>query len=1827
MPLNKLENFIKNVEGRILYVNPNDLDATDSITNQGNSLTKPFKTIQRALIESARFSYQRGTFNDRNDQTTILVYPGEHVIDNRPGYGIVDESGAKAVKQSNGARTDAGQEFALNLESNLDLTQEDNVLYKFNSVYGGVIIPRGTSIVGLELRKTKIRPLYVPNPTDIDVKSSSIFRLTGNCFFWQFSLFDANESGLVYTDPRDFSINNRSKPTFSHHKLTCFEYVDGVNPPSDLSEDFALSDLDMYYAKLSNAFGTGSDREIEQKFPDEPYGFTKERPEWEIVGAFANDPVTISSIISGDGATPTSLITVTTSVDHGLTVDTPIKIRGVAVPNYNISTKVQTVQDTRTFTYVLPAFPLNLPASPSLNNASVTIETDTVKGSSPYIFNVSLRSTWGMNGMHADGSKASGFRSMVVAQFTGVSLQKDDRAFVKYNESSRTFDKISITKETGTDLSTNSSSTNPNTVYHLDSGAVYRSGWESTHIKISNDAFIQVVSVFAIGYNRHFFVSSGGDASITNSNSNFGQTSLVSEGFRNEAFDKDDHAYITSIVTPRSIIPTEQNIDWISLDVGITTAVGISSHLYLFGFNTLDDKPPVIVQGYRVGARHDDKLYVNFDTVTGYGVSEANIYMLDNAIGSGTTIARGTNSSKKEAIVSVTPNASNNFNFTTLGSHNLNTGEKIKIISDTGDIPEGLIEHSTYYVIKTSNTTLQVASSETNAKNGKFIRCYLGTQLKIQSRVSDKAAGELGSPIQFDPDRSKWFIHVNQDNQIYQTLRTLGVSGLDSDRTKVSFIKRVEDTRSLDEKIYKVRVVIPKESVNAKNPDDGFIFQESSSTASSKFPTSTDFTLNTIDEEDYSFNRNPRFISTCSVSSNTITVVTELPHNLKVDNIVLIKNVTDNGISGDGAEYNGKFKVTQIVDDKTFRYSTTDVFGIIHNPGSFTNNVAIRNDSLPRFERSDVRSNYYIYRNETISPYIYNVQDGIYHIYALKSDARPELEFTEYAHSQNIVDLYPQLDKDNYDDNPIAAKSYSKRNPVGDVVTNDLKRSITRESIDTLVSDFGSGITISSAQFNKSIGIGTITFDRPHGLSGIVTCTIANAGTLYTPASGIQTYHNVKLYNDINQTVWNGATARILVSNGSLQTISVVSSGSSYVASTLYPDNIVLGKAGAGTTAQISVTSTQISSPIGNVIQTTGIGTATDGYYRITNVVSPTQVAVAMTTGDPDIVANQYALNVGPSISINSVNYSSVTGIATINCTSSHGLVAGNSFRIVDSSNNALGDFVVFEKIGINTFTSYTYKSLSAAGGRVYKKGLSANDAISDAGSENIGARMISFYDNETATLGEDLAEDVVGISTFSVVTTGSHIVERFPLGSYIQIDDEIMRIKSRILTGLDKITVIRGYFGTNKSAHSAGSIIKKVKPIPIEFRRPSIIRASGHTFEYLGYGPGNYSTGLPQVQNRTLTEREDFLSQSQERSCGAVIYTGMNSRGDFFIGNKKVTSATGEEKTYDAPIPTVTGEDPSRLSVVFDEVVIKERLKVEGGKSKTILSQFDGPVTFNNNVKIINSGLEIINGDLTITGTTQSTNKDTGAIVVEGGIGVEKNVNIGGSFTSSGSIQSGSSLSVATNASIGSTISIGSHADIGGSLTALGNARISGITTILNKLDVSGIASVTGLSLSTTTNSVGDIYSTGGPDRIFTIANVSNSGITSIIVKNSGGTDVGILTVSSALATINGELRVTGDITAFFSSDERLKDNIKPIPDALEKVISISGNTFDWNSNSSHQGKDVGVIAQEIEKVLPEIVTTRDNGYKAVQYEKIVPLLIEAIKELKKEIDELKNK
>lgn len=114
----------------------------------------------------------------------------------------------------------------------------------------------------------------------------------------------------------------------------------------------------------------------------------------------------------------------------------------------------------------------------------------------------------------------------------------------------------------------------------------------------------------------------------------------------------------------------------------------------------------------------------------------------------------------------------------------------------------------------------------------------------------------------------------------------------------------------------------------------------------------------------------------------------------------------------------------------------------------------------------------------------------------------------------------------------------------------------------------------------------------------------------------------------------------------------------------------------------------------------------------------------------------------------------------------------------------------------------------------------------------------------------------------------------------------------------------------------------------------------------------------------------------------------------------------------------------------------------------------------------------------------------------------------------------------------------------------------------------------------------------------------------------------------SGGNVTAAGFIKANGDIVAYNSSDSRLKENVKVIPDALSKVSQLSGVTFDWNDQQTlYSGNDVGVIAQEVEAVLPQIVTTRENGYKAVKYERLVALLIESVKELKVNNEQLQSR
>lgn len=143
------------------------------------------------------------------------------------------------------------------------------------------------------------------------------------------------------------------------------------------------------------------------------------------------------------------------------------------------------------------------------------------------------------------------------------------------------------------------------------------------------------------------------------------------------------------------------------------------------------------------------------------------------------------------------------------------------------------------------------------------------------------------------------------------------------------------------------------------------------------------------------------------------------------------------------------------------------------------------------------------------------------------------------------------------------------------------------------------------------------------------------------------------------------------------------------------------------------------------------------------------------------------------------------------------------------------------------------------------------------------------------------------------------------------------------------------------------------------------------------------------------------------------------------------------------------------------------------------------------------------------------------------------------------------------------------------------------------------------------------------------TVAGTANA------LNTSGNYQLGSLGVGIAASGVAGEIRSTGDVTAFFASDARLKENIRPIEGALGIVLAIGGKAFDWNEThlQARGGEDglfvrkadFGVIAQDVEQVFPLAVRTRPDGFLAVDYAKLAALAFQAIAELKQEVDGLR--
>jgi hypothetical protein len=233
----------------------------------------------------------------------------------------------------------------------------------------------------------------------------------------------------------------------------------------------------------------------------------------------------------------------------------------------------------------------------------------------------------------------------------------------------------------------------------------------------------------------------------------------------------------------------------------------------------------------------------------------------------------------------------------------------------------------------------------------------------------------------------------------------------------------------------------------------------------------------------------------------------------------------------------------------------------------------------------------------------------------------------------------------------------------------------------------------------------------------------------------------------------------------------------------------------------------------------------------------------------------------------------------------------------------------------------------------------------------------------------------------------------------------------------------------------------------------------------------------------------------------------------------------------------------------------------------------------------------------------------DTGTLITLG-----SNAVVNGTFYATGvTLVSGSSqidATATTNFATGVKTQLNSNTVVSGSsqidATATTNFA-TGVKTQLNSNTVvSGSSQVT---LSSTTG-----YGSVINQNLLTTSNVQHFS----------------LGIGMSPSGTSGRIDASGDVVAFSSSDRNFKENITPIENPIEKIKMISGNTYDWKADlkdvHGYEGNDVGVIAQEIEAVLPQIVTTRETGYKAVKYEKLVALLIEGIKTQQTQIEKLES-
>ena len=488
-----------------------------------------------------------------------------------------------------------------------------------------------------------------------------------------------------------------------------------------------------------------------------------------------------------------------------------------------------------------------------------------------------------------------------------------------------------------------------------------------------------------------------------------------------------------------------------------------------------NNPPTNISNGFRIGAKEGEILYLDV-TLDGLPKTFSSKIVMQPKAG-GELVA-----SKKEIRVDFTKETDTAASQLTLDEpHNFISGESVRIYSDNGILPDGIEYGRQYYVIDTGASTIKLSKTFNGAiastPDNIDIKNTLGGNLRICSTVTDKIPGEPGHPLQYDSTNG-WFVIT--DPTYTDSLSTihdgfLGFGTAIAANNSSTYVKRKSETRDLNDRLYRLRYVIPKAFVNAKAPEKNFVIQESK-------------TVNdAVTITDVRSRRNPRVISGITTSGFVATVTTEEEHGLSVNDVVRLKNVVSdiNLTTTDNQGLNGYFTVTEITGVRSFKFTNPKSVGM----GAYvdrthscrdTNDSSANLEDLPVLERNEYDTTYIVQDVEQIQEYIAEQQDGIYYLTVLTGNVSPTVnEFSSQKFKQSPYYLYPVVDKDNLNLDPVQTVSAASNSLIGKTLVNDGENSLTKESTFNYLLDNRIGIGITGAVAD-SVGIATFFLAQNH---------------------------------------------------------------------------------------------------------------------------------------------------------------------------------------------------------------------------------------------------------------------------------------------------------------------------------------------------------------------------------------------------------------------------------------------------------------------------------------------------------------------------------------------------------------------------------------------------------------------------------------------------------------------------------------------------------------------------------------------------------------------------